>query len=279
MRSLRTSSLMALCSLSLCACWGHHTADEEVIQVEANVAFDAGEEPSTADSESDSNSDPTDEPSKTPSGDTQNPGTPSACANATDPLSALLCGAGGSTGSPSINDIINGFLGGGMEGMSCSGITDPVARILCTTTGTGGSGIEGLLGGLLGDGGIGRVFADGGIERVVSDTLAEVVRGLIDDFIGALLAPFDRDGGAGGFFGGGFGDGGAGGFFGGGFGDGGWGGWGGFRRDAGVDGDASANTNKARPAELSRSAEECASASQDDLLTRLICARQKLDQL
>jgi hypothetical protein len=276
MRSPRTRSLLALCSLSLCACWGHHTADEEVIQVEPNVAFDAGEEPSTDDdsnstsssesnSESNSNSDTTSEPSKSPSGSAKDAGAASACANATDPLSALLCTAGlGGSGSTSIEDIINGFLGGGMEGMSCSGITDPIARILCTTTGTGGGGIEGLLNGFLGDGGIGSVFADGGIERVVTDTLVQVVRGLIDDFIGALIAPFDRDGGSGGFFGG--------------FGDGGWGGFGGLRRDAGADA-SSGYSNKARPAELSRSTEECASVSKDDLLTRLICARQKLDQL
>ena len=254
MRSPRTPLLVALCSVALCACFGHRTADEEVIEVEPNLAFDAGEDPSSSDDERDAESDTLQEPAHDAGTSASDAGAASSCANETDPIAALLCTLGAGSGTD-IQDIIGGVLGGGMQGTNCSGLSDPISLLLCQATGSGGTGIEGIINDLLGGGNINNLLPDGGIAGVVTDAIAQVVRGLIDDLISSLLAPFNRDGGAGGFFGGGRTTNNA------------------QNRVLVVDG------NKGRPEELSRSEEECANAAQDDLLTRLVCARQKLDQL
>jgi hypothetical protein len=170
--------------------------------------------------------------------------------NQTDAIERVLCTAGlGGTGG--IDDIINGLLGGGMTGMdaSCARETDPVARALCGALGGGGTGLEGIIGSLLGGGGLGTILTDGGIERVLTNAVVEVARGVIDDLITTLFGG-NRDAGARN-----------------------------TRVDAGRTQRLVANAKSADVDDLVRSAQQCAEVSKDDLMTRLICARQALDVL
>lgn len=223
----RFSSLAGLClSISLSACFGHSTADEEVVEVAPNIRFDAdaGGGAGAKDAGKDSAVAAND------------------CSKQTDPVLGLLCTLGG---SGDLTELVTGLLGGGMK-QDCSKQTDPFANLICMITSTGGGGIEGLLGGLLGGGGaaggLGGLLGDGGIEGVISSALADVIGGIIDDLIAGLLG---GNGETGGLFGGLFG--------------------GGGNRMTG---------NKSL--DLFRTSEECSSVSPDDLLTRLVCARQLL---
>jgi len=122
---VRARALPAVClGLGLSACFGHHTADEEVLIPEPAIKYDAGSGGGIAGRDS---------------------GTGAAdCSKETDPIASLLCSLGGG-GAGGITDLIDGLLGGGMSGQNCAKETDPIAQLLCGITGTGGGGIEGLL--------------------------------------------------------------------------------------------------------------------------------------
>jgi hypothetical protein len=165
--------------------------------------------------------------------------------------------------------VITGILGGGMGGMNCARETDPIALILCQAA--SGGGIDGLIDGLFGggrdggtaprsdagtgrsdagagrgDAGTGRSDAgvgssDAGVDRAA---FVQAVQRIIEELITAL-------------FGGTL-----------------------PARDAGLSQlRISASDKSARVEELVRTHEQCAEAAQDDLLTRLICARQALATL
>ena len=251
MRVVRYLPHAALCLLSLgvAACFGHHSADEAVIDVEPAVQEDSTSErddSQTNEDERDAGA-PRDAgriDAGTPRDAGRDAGSADSCAQETDIVARLLCTA---TTDGGIEGIIGGLLGGGMTGMNCARETDPIALLLCTATGTGGTGIEGIIGGLLGGGGIGTLLGDGGVERVLTDVLVEVVRGVLDDLVGALFG--GGDGGSGGLFGG-------------------------RTRQTNR---ALVSTKSRSVEDLIRSAEECEKPSPDDLLTRALCARQALD--
>lgn len=250
---------LGLLGFGLTACFGHHTADEEVLFAENAVEADGGTGTSDSGAKDGGNN-----------------------CNGPNAIENILCGLGGDDG---LNGIIDGLLGGGSGANDCSKQPDIISQGLCALTGSGGSGLEGLLGGLLGGGNTagGGLLGDAGIEGVISSALSDVISGILDDLISSVLGGGNnRDAGAGGLFGGLGGgnnrDAGAGGLFGGLFGGGDGGAFGGLgRRDAG----APAAGNKSRGGEdsLVRSAEECESADHEDRLTRLLCARQALDAL
>lgn len=270
MRALHTVSL-GLLALSLPGCFDHHTADEQVLEL---VEVEDGGITS-----------PKDASISRADGGCSSP----------DVFQNLLCnitGGGNTTGDAGSANPIDAFIkqilgGTGTGTQNCAKETDQIAQILCTVT--GGSGIEGIIGGLLGGGG--DAGAGGGIEGILNDVIVEVLSGIVDDLISSILNPqptTPRDGGAGGLLGGLFGggapatprDGGAGGLLGGLFGS------GGFQlptRDGGFQWPALGSTNQALTGsgsdQLVRSEAECASAYADDLLTRLVCARQNLDKL
>jgi hypothetical protein len=233
--------------LGLSACSAHHTSDEVVLEDHSAVTVDAEPEEETEKPDSVAK----------PIVDAGVPSDASAApqCNQTDVAARLLCTAG--LGGAGLDEIISGVLGGGMSGMSCAKETDPIAALLCGVLGTAGTGLEGLVGGLLGDAGLAGLLSDGGIERVITNTLVEVTRGLIDDLLAALFSAFTpADAGT-------------------------------NRRDAGVRDAGTRGTNRAlvsntkarEPFDLVRSADECASASREDLVTRLVCVRQSLDLL
>lgn len=258
MRALHSISL-GLLALSLPGCFDHHTADEQVLElVEVD---DAGVGTTNKADASASKAD----------------ASTTGCATS-DPLSSFLCqlGGGNTTGKADaaaadpFTAIIQQILGGGGTGaatQNCSKQPDQIQQLLCTVT--GGTGLEGLIGSLLGGGAAPK--ADAGIQGVIDGAINDVISGIIDDLIKSILtpqAPAPRaDAGTGGLFGG---------LFGGGT---------GFQlptRDGGVRRTAASigSTSQAlTESDLVRSEEECSSVVAEDVLTRLICARQQLDQL
>jgi hypothetical protein len=236
----RCSPLALSLVLGLGACSGHHTSDEVVVEDQAAISIDAGvDDPSEGEPVAQA-------PKPTPVDAGSARDASAAQCNETDVAARLLCTAG--LGGAGIDQIITGILGGGMQGMSCAKETDPIALVLCGVLGQAGSGVEGLIGTLLGDGGIGSLLSDGGIERVITNTLVEVTRGLIDDLLATLFGGLTRDAGSA------------------------------PRADAGARNRAPVANAKGRDGlELVRSPEECAAATSDDLVTRLVCARQALD--
>jgi hypothetical protein len=242
MRAIRSCLGLGLLGLGLSAslsgCFGHHTADEEVLVAQPNISVDGGVSDGGAKKDGATTGDD--------------------CANQTDIFASLLCGLGGGTsGTGGIEDLIGGLLGGGMTGQNCAKLTDPAAQLLCQVTGSGGGGIEGLIGDLLG-GVLGG--GDAGVNGVITDVLVDVIGGVIDDLIAQLLGGGNRDAGAGGFLGGLLGGGTTG-------------------RDAGRGGFFGGGQAGNKSLELFRSNEQCSSVTADDLLTRLVCARQALETL
>jgi hypothetical protein len=258
-------------ALGLSSCFGHHTSDEVVLK-------NATAPNETGDDEDIVEEDDGDTPARsrdagtrvTDAGRATDAGANAQCAQMTDPIAQALCGLGGG----SIDDIINGILGGGMSGMNCASMTDPIAALLCQATGGGGTGIEGIINGLFGGRDAGTavrrdagtvVRRDAGVRdagvrdagvrdagprdagvRADSGTrantaLIEAIQSILEDLIAALF--------------------------------------GGARTSALVlNGDGTSDKG-AGSADLVRSEEECAEVSQDDLLTRLVCARQALETL
>jgi hypothetical protein len=270
MRSVRAASAATLLGSALClaSCSSHHTADEEVLKRPAG-----DEDPSTADDTvHEEEEDDDDDDERVPrqdagraadAGRTTDAG---MCAGVTDPIELFLCQAG--LGSGGIDEVITGILGGGMGGMNCARETDPIALILCQAA--SGAGIDGLIDGLFGggrdagtarsdagtgrsdagagrgDAGAGRSDAgvgssDAGVDRAA---FVQAVQRIIEELITAL-------------FGGNL-----------------------PTRDAGLSQlRISAGEKSARVDDLVRTPEQCAEATQDDLMTRLICARQALATL
>jgi hypothetical protein len=270
MRLARTPhAALPLLSVALClsSCFGHHTSDEDVLKNETpnedtSSSANSGQDEEDVVEEGDQS-----EPKQQDAGSrTADAGVRASdagaadsgaraldagnqCAAETDAIARLLCTAG-LGGSGDINGIINGILGGGMQTMTCASETDPIARLLCGALGSNGSGLEGIISGLLGGGGAGSLLADGGIERVLTNALVEVVRGVIDDLLNAV---FGRAGDAG---------------------------TRNTRVDAGTLRSVSAAlTNSEARDSKTRSPEQCAAVSADDVLTRLLCARQALDAI
>jgi hypothetical protein len=259
MRLVRTPpAALALFAVaaSLSSCFGHHTSDELVLKNatapnEGVARDDEGDDIVAEDDNSAAESARQDAGTRPAVDAGTRPVDAGAMqCNQTDAIERVLCTAG-LGGSGGIDSIINGILGGGMTGMdaSCARETDPVARALCGALGGGGTGLEGIIGSLLGGGGVGAILTDGGIERVLTNAIVEVARGVIDDLLTSLFGG-NRDAGTGN-----------------------------ARVDAGRAQRLLANTKSADVDDLVRSAEQCSRVSKDDLLTRLVCARQALDTL
>ena len=238
-------ALGPLLGLALASCSSHHTSDEVVEQVPDTETTDAGVEPSEP-MEEEQPARPTQDAGGASS--SMDAGSAAMQCNQTDVAARLICTAG--LGGLGLEQIVNGFLGGGTPNMNCARETDPLALLLCTAVG-GAGGLEGLVNGLLGDGGIGSILSDGGIERVITNALVEVTRGLIDDLLDALFGGFAEAGAR-------------------------------TNRDAGARSTSRAPLLSAKsrePNALQRSAEECAAVTSADPITRLLCLRQALDQL
>ncbi|MFT3924627.1 MAG: hypothetical protein QM778_18955 [Myxococcales bacterium] len=124
-----------------------------------------------------------------------------------------------------------------MRPWTAQGKQNPIASLLCGFIG-GGTGLEGLLEGVL---------ADGGAERIIIGTLAEVIRGILDDLTTAFLdglspgdAGLPRPGAP--------------------------------RPTRGPRANSALLTSREAPA-------SCDEVTSDDLLGRLQCARQALDRV
>jgi hypothetical protein len=265
-------------ALGLSSCFGHHTSDEEVLKNASapNEGRDNGDEDIVE--EDNQGDDPATSARDagtrvTDAGRARDAGANAQCAQMTDPIAQALCNAG----NGSIDDIINGILGGGMSGNSCAGMTDPIALLLCQATGGGGTGIEGIINGLFGGRDAGTpvrrdagtvVRRDAGVrdagvrdaavrdaavrDAAVRDAAVRVDSGArantaliqaIQSILADLIAAF----------------------------------FGGNTQNLVLNG--AGTSDKSAAADLVRSEEECAEVSQDDLLTRLVCARQAVETL
>jgi hypothetical protein len=245
MRLPRTPLLAALglvgLGVCLASCFGHHTSDEVVLKNAAEGSGESDEEDLVV--EEDGEDEPNTRADAGPRDAGRDTGAAVVC-NQADLIERFLCDAG-LGGSGSIDDIIGGILGGGMQTTNCARETDPIARLLCQATGTGGGGIEGIIGGLLGGGG--ALLTDGGIERVLTTVIVDVIDTLLNDLLTSLFG--GRDAGT---------------------------------RTTRVDAGrgrqlvVQANTKSGDVDDLVRSDEECKQVVREDILTRLLCAQKAI---
>lgn len=287
---MRTPHAALLLGSALClsSCFGHHTADEEVLKRGPS----ANEDPSIIDEDEDDDEDGEDgdddgddRPSSggadagvrqdagratdagrdagraTDAGRPRDAGRADAgrCAGISDPLSAFLCQAG--LGGNGIDDIIGGLLDGGAPARNCARETDLIAIILCQLA--GGGGIDDIIDDLLGgrrDAGSDRADAgraDAGSTRRDGGIGLPIVDGGLDR--GALVQILQRiiEDLFAALFNGGL-------------------------RPRGAELSElriSSGEKSARVDQHVRSAEQCADAAEDDLATQLICAHQALSTL